>query len=160
MKRFFALLIPVMLLAVVPVAAQGRCGCRDCRDDCRHYRVPQYYVNDNGVFFEGRRVEGASPSGFVALGDGYAKDAWAVYYFGNKINFARDSWNVYYNGVKINGASADSFRVLNDGYAKDAWNVYFDGVKINGAMADSFSCGPDGYAHDTWNTYYYGRKIK
>ena len=130
MKRFFALLIPVMLLAVVPVAAQGRCGCRDCRDDCRHYRVPQYYVNDNGVFFEGRRVEGASPSGFVALGDGYAKDVWAVYYFGNKINFAsvesfqvsgygyaRDSWNVYYNGVKIDGASADSFRVLNDGYA-------------------------------------------
>lgn len=132
MKKFFAIVIPFMLLAVLPVAAQGRCGCRDCRDccdDCRHYRVPQYYVNDNGVFFDGRRVEGASPSGFAVLGDGYAKDAWAVYYFGNKINFA----------------SAESFQVSGYGYARDAWNVYFDGVKIDGAMADSFSCGPDGY---------------
>ncbi|MDE6377575.1 MAG: DKNYY domain-containing protein, partial [Duncaniella sp.] len=60
----------------------------------QHHR-PTYFISDNKVFFDGKRVKGAVASSFEILRDGYAKD----------------SWNVYYRGVKINGATSNSFNV-------------------------------------------------
>ena len=74
---------------------------------------PSYFVDSNGVYFDGHKVKDASSMNFKDLGDFYAKD----------------TWNVYYQGVKISGASAGSFTVLGDGYAKDTWSVYFNGKK-------------------------------
>lgn len=51
---------------------------------------------------------------FKVLGEGYAKDAW----------------NVYYDGLKVENASAGSFEVLRDGYARDTWNTYCRGCRI------------------------------
>lgn len=115
---------------------------RDERGGRRHHR-PKYVIGNYDVFFDGRKVEGASASSFKILKYGYAKDAWSV----------------YYRGAKIKGASESSFKVLGDGYAKDTWNVYYRGAKIKGASESSFEVLGDGYAKDTWSTYYMGRKI-
>ena len=40
------------------------------------------------VFFQGRKVGGASASSFENIGKGYGKDAWSVYYRGEKIDGA------------------------------------------------------------------------
>ena len=108
----------------------------------RRYHSP-YLVSNDRVFFNGRRVDGATASSFAILKDGYAKD----------------KWNVYYCGEKLKGATSNSFEALGYGYAKDKWNVYFDGEKIKGASPNGFKVLYDGYAEDKWNTYYWGRKI-
>ncbi|MFQ7387519.1 MAG: DKNYY domain-containing protein [Alistipes sp.] len=41
----------------------------------------------DGVF-QGRKVGGASASSFENIGKGYGKDAWSVYYRGEKIDGA------------------------------------------------------------------------
>ena len=74
------------------------------------------YAKDTwNVYFDGKKINGASPESFKVLRDGYAKD----------------TWNVYFDAVKIEGASPDSFKVLRDGYAKDTWNTYYFGRKID-----------------------------
>ena len=37
-----------------------------------------YYISDNGVFFDGHKIKGASAFTFKILSDGYAADAWSV----------------------------------------------------------------------------------
>ena len=52
------------------------------------------YSKDNWtVYYEGRKVKGASASSFTDLGGGYGKD----------------DWTVFYRGRKVEGASASSF---------------------------------------------------
>ena len=84
-----------MAFVAVPCVAQRDYDTHSDRRECRHHR-PRYYVGNDDVYFEGRKIEGASASSFSILHDGYAKDTWTV----------------YYNGIKIDGASADSFKVL------------------------------------------------
>lgn len=60
-------------------------------------------------------MEGAAVLSFEYLGDGYARDAWTV----------------FYNGRKMADAAVLSFRILGDGYARDAWNTYHCGRKID-----------------------------
>ncbi|WP_371277455.1 DKNYY domain-containing protein [Muribaculum sp.] len=45
--------------------------------------------------------------------------------------YACDAWNVYFNGDKIKGASPERFRILRDGYAEDGRNTYYLGRKVS-----------------------------
>ena len=74
------------------------------------------------VYYRGLKVEGASASSFVDLGDGYGKD----------------NWKVFYCGEEVKGASASSFENIGKGYGKDAWSVYYRGEKIDGASPATF----------------------
>lgn len=144
MKRILIIFISLMIISPTVVSARKHPHRRPGHEkqEKRHHR-PMCYISDNGVFFDGHKIKGASAFTFKILSDGYAADAWSVYYL----------------GVKIKGASPDSFKALDGGYAKDTWSVYYDGAKIKGASPDSFICGHDGYARDNWHTYYRGRKI-
>ncbi len=51
---------------------------------------------------------------FSVLGDGYAIDAFSVWYCGQEIK----------------DAVSGSFRVLGDGYAEDGFNTYYYGKKV------------------------------
>ncbi|MDY5680659.1 MAG: DKNYY domain-containing protein, partial [Prevotella sp.] len=44
--------------------------------------------------------------------------------------YSKDAFNVYYYGEKLNDASASSFKVDDDGYAHDAFSMYYYGKKI------------------------------
>jgi hypothetical protein len=45
------------------------------------------YAKDRwNVYFDAKKIEGASPDNFKVLRDGYAKDTWNTYYFGRKID--------------------------------------------------------------------------
>ena len=71
------------------------------------------YSKDNWtVYYEGRKVKGASASSFTDLGGGYGKD----------------DWTVFYRGRKVEGASASSFESLGNGMGKDNWHTYQYGV--------------------------------
>lgn len=78
-----------------------------------------------------------------ALGDGYSKD----------------DFNVYFNGRKIE-ALGMSFHRLGGGYGKDDFNVYYLGRKLKDASAMSFKYIGDGVGVDDFNKFYNGRKIK
>ena len=56
----------------------------------------------------------ASARSFKDLGWGYGKDAFDVYYMGDKVS----------------GASSSSFKVLKDGYAEDAFDTYYRGKVV------------------------------
>lgn len=55
------------------------------KQEKRHHR-PMYYISDNGVFFDGHKIKGASPDSFRCGRDGYARDNWHTYYRGRKID--------------------------------------------------------------------------
>lgn len=47
------------------------------------------YSKDNWtVYYQGRKVKGASASSFTDLGGGYGKDNWTVFYRGRKVEGA------------------------------------------------------------------------
>lgn len=73
--------------------------------------------------------------------------------------YAKDAFEAYYYGQKIRGANSPTFQVLRGGYAKDAFEVYFEGKKIRGADAHSFRYDGNGYAHDAFRHYYFGERI-
>lgn len=78
-----------------------------------------------------------------ALGDGYSKDDFKVYFNGHAIE-----------------ASAMSFRRLGGGYGKDDFNVYYLGRKLEDASALSFKYIGDGVGVDDFNKFYNGRKVQ
>ena len=80
MKSFLSVLALLMTLSSQPCLARS-----NDRDRCeRHYEHRHdrqlYYVGENDVFYDGVKIDGASASSFSILRDGYAKDAWNVYY--------------------------------------------------------------------------------
>lgn len=93
--RYILLISLLVAFIAMPCVAQRDYDAHGNRRECRHHR-PQYYVGNNDVYFDGRKIEGASKSSFSILRDGYAKDTWTVYYC----------------GVKIDGASANSYYVF------------------------------------------------
>ena len=82
----------------------------------------RYAKDGKSVYYQGKKVAGASAASFVDLGSGYGKDAR----------------NVYYQGRRILKASPSSFINLGRGYGKDARNVYYLGNTVRGASPDSF----------------------
>ena len=76
------------------------------------------YSKDNWtVYYEGRKVKGASASSFTDLGGGYGKD----------------NWTVFYRGRKVEGASASSFESLGNGIGRDIWHTYHYGERDDGS---------------------------
>ena len=76
------------------------------------------YSKDNWtVYYEGRKVKGASASSFTDLGGGYGKD----------------DWTVFYRGRKVEGASASSFESLGNGMGKDNWHTDHYGERYDGS---------------------------
>lgn len=102
-----------------------------------------YFKSNFDVFYNGRKLEGASAGTFREIGAGYAKD----------------SFRVYYCGQPLEGASPGTFREIGGGYAKDSFLVYYCGRKLSGASANTFRYSGRGYGCDTFNTYFLGRKI-
>jgi hypothetical protein len=102
-----------------------------------------YFKTNMNVYYGDRKLDAMAHS-FVELEGGYAKDAF----------------NVYYCGEKIKGVMASSFNYVGGGYAKDSFNVYYRGEKVKGAMASSFKYTGDGYGQDSFNAYYRGKKIE
>ena len=83
------------------------------RDEYDPYYNEGYIVTSNAVLYNGRKIS-SSASSFKDLGWGYGKDAFEVYYMGNKVS----------------GASSSSFKVLKDGYAEDAFDTYYRGKVV------------------------------
>ena len=54
------------------------------------------------------------PSTFKELGGGYAKDAFTVFYCGEKVE----------------GAMASTFKYTGEGYGQDTFDAYFRGKKL------------------------------
>lgn len=90
------------------------------------------YSKDNWtVYYEGRKVKGASASSFTDLGGGYGKD----------------DWTVFYRGRKVEGASASSFESLGNGMGKDTGIPTSTGNAMTGAR-----CRAKGWAAVTRRT--------
>ena len=102
-----------------------------------------YMKDKSNVYFNGKKIVGANASSFATLDDGYAKDSFQAYYFGQKI-----------------GTTTGNFRVLGDGYARDTFTVWYMGKKIEGSAMGDFKVLGNGYARDSFNTWYLGKKLK
>ena len=85
----------------------------DPRDEYDPYYNEGYIVTSNAVLYNGRKIS-ASARSFKDLGWGYGKDAFDVYYMGDKVS----------------GASSSSFKVLKDGYAEDTFDTYYRGKVV------------------------------
>jgi hypothetical protein len=108
------------------------------------YEASRYHKTNFDVYYNGRKLDGATASSFKDLGRGYAKDAFNVYYFGRKLE----------------DATASSFLIMDGGYAKDSFNAYYHGKKLPDVSGTSnFKYQGNGYATDGFNMYYDGRKI-
>lgn len=70
--------------------------------------------------------------------------------------YAKDAFSVYYAGQKVIGGVPSSFQALSDGYGKDAFTVYYAGAPVTGAVVSSFEVLGGGYAKDAFSTYYNG----
>ena len=95
MKKMIVVLLSAFALlsggdaCFAQVSAARHGGVHPGRD-----RRPEGYSKDSWtVYYRGLKVEGASASSFVDLGDGYGKD----------------NWKVFYCGEEVKGASASSF---------------------------------------------------
>lgn len=77
-------------------------------------RESAYHVSTFTVYYQGRKVQNASPNSFQVLGGGYAKD----------------SFRVFYDGEEVAGASAVSFTYDGKGYGHDAFNTFYRGRKL------------------------------
>ena len=47
----------------------------------------------------------------------------------HKPRYMIGDFEVFFGGMPVKGASAATFKVLQNGYAREAWNVYYDGVR-------------------------------
>ncbi|WP_304644685.1 DKNYY domain-containing protein [uncultured Duncaniella sp.] len=90
MKKILFILAMAISLSAISLSAEER-GCRQrggrlvFEHQGRHHR-PAYFIGENNVYFEGRKIQDASASSFAILHDGYAKDTWNTYYWGRKID--------------------------------------------------------------------------
>ena len=152
MKKMIVVLLSAFALlsggdaCFAQVSAARHGGVHSGRD-----RRPEGYSKDSWtVYYRGLKVEGASASSFVDLGDGYGKDNWKVFYCGEEVKGAsassfeslgkgrgRDNWNTYLYGERQR-ANAKMTRTLGGGYSKDSWTVYYRGEKIDGASPATF----------------------
>lgn len=134
-------------------------------------RRPEGYSKDSWtVYYRGLKVEGASASSFVDLGDGYGKDNWKVFYCGEEVKGAsassfeslgkgrgRDNWNTYLYGERQR-ANAKMTRTLGGGYSKGSWTVYYREREVEGAAAGSFVSLGGGYGKDAWTVFFRAAK--
>ena len=152
MKKMIVVLLSAFALlsggdaCFAQVSAARHGGVHPGRD-----RRPEGYSKDSWtVYYRGLKVEGASASSFVDLGDGYGKDNWKVFYCGEEVKGAsassfeslgkgrgRDNWNTYLYGERQR-ANAKMTRTLGGGYSKGSWTVYYREREVEGAAAGSF----------------------
>jgi hypothetical protein len=81
-------------------------------DDITHL----YSQDEESVYYNNRKIEGALPSSFEILEYGY---------------YAKDKNSAYYHGTKIEGADPQTFIFLENHYAKDKNAVYDNGRIVN-----------------------------
>lgn len=133
------------------------------------------YARDaEGVYFRGRRIEGADASTFSEikkedLGTSYFKDKNFVYRLGKKIEglkpvsvkvlnemYLVDNDSVFYFQNKIAGADPGSFRVFADqeSWGKDKNTVYFQNVAYPEVDPATLEFLERGYAKDKSKVYY------
>ena len=173
MKKMIVVLLSAFALlsggdaCFAQVSAARHGGVHPGRD-----RRPEGYSKDSWtVYYRGLKVEGASASSFVDLGDGYGKDNWKVFYCGEEVKGAsassfeslgkgrgRDNWNTYLYGERQR-ANAKMTRTLGGGYSKDSWTVYYREREVEGAAAGSFVSLGGGYGKDAWTVFFQGRKV-
>lgn len=85
----FALSIPAISHAQCP---QSDCDIHHCQshNNCshankrHHHHNNDYMVSNFKVYYRGKTVEGATASSFTILDEGYAKDAFRVFYRGQR----------------------------------------------------------------------------
>lgn len=173
MKKMIVVLLSAFALlsggdaCFAQVSAARHGGVHPGRD-----RRPEGYSKDSWtVYYRGLKVEGASASSFVDLGDGYGKDNWKVFYCGEEVKGAsassfeslgkgrgRDNWNTYLYGERQR-ANAKMTRTLGGGYSKGSWTVYYREREVEGAAAGSFVSLGGGYGKDAWTVFFQGRKV-
>lgn len=103
--------------------------------------VMGFYKNvHDTIMYLNKPIEGASNVGgkFTELGNRWAKDAF----------------NVYYAGDKVEGATASTFKVLGGKYATDKFTVYYGDEKTK-MSPSGFKYLGDGYAKDTFGGLYH-----
>ena len=139
MKKMIVVLLSAFALlsggdaCFAQVSAARHGGVHPGRD-----RRPEGYSKDSWtVYYRGLKVEGASASSFVDLGDGYGKD----------------NWKVFYCGEEVKGASASSFESLGKGRGRDNWNTYLYGERQRANAKMTRTLG-GGYSKDSWTVYY------
>jgi len=108
------------------------------------FEVIDFYIgkDENGVYNEGKYVDGIDIHSFQLLNFKYAKDINAVYYIFNEFSlltladattfevdesnmFSTDQDSVYYDGEIITDADPKTFEVITANYFKDRNGIYY-----------------------------------
>lgn len=118
----------------------------------------EYEIKSKNVYFNSILLKDAQSSSFEVIDrdSDYGKDAYNVYYKGNKLLGAdplsftyivkgtieslyfKDKKNIYYEGIKIERADFKSFKILGSGYSVDKNTAYYEGKKIRGSDSKTF----------------------
>ena len=107
----------------------------------------RYVINDTGVFWNGKKIEGVDMQTFNQFAFRF-------------IQYAKDKNTVYYKGEVIKNADVETFEIfLNFDYSKDKNTVYFKGKKISGADPASFEALSSELSRDKNDFYYNGNKL-
>ncbi|HRH70058.1 MAG TPA: DKNYY domain-containing protein [Flavobacteriales bacterium] len=144
-----------------------------------------YALDMDHVFYEGRRIPGAEPGGFVVLGTCYARDGRGVFFRDERIEgadpatfalfsenensrgevyYAQDKDHIYVNAAPFKGVDRASFRILDEKYTVDTNGVYFRMKKVANADPLSFKVYPhffgDADAEDRSHKYGDGKRVE
>jgi len=106
-------------------------------------RQPHHYRKDAfAVYYDGQKVADADPSSFKDLGGGYGQDAFTTFFAGRSI------------------AHGTQLHASDDGYAEDDFNVFFDGGTVDGVFPQDFTDLGGGYARTSFgHALYAGQTI-
>lgn len=103
-----------------------------------------YVTLDEGRGKVSQPIQGADPSSFVILKNGYAKDKWQLYFEGR----------AFWSGTHFYDQAPSSFTVLANGYARDDERAYYRGSPIARVDMETFHVARDGnWARDKKDIY-------
>lgn len=108
--------------------------------------ISEYVRFDNELFYQDTLIEGAYVESFEIVKDTYAKDAFAVYFEGEKISgadpdtfrfvpnadgdltpYTKDDDYVYYEGERLEAIDVATAKFLYNYYVRDAYSIWYIG---------------------------------
>ncbi len=109
----------------------------------------EYAKDDERVFYQGKKIEGADAKTFEAIGDFYA----------------RDKYRGYYGGDSIRSSSGTTFKIIDSYYSTDGKDIFYDTIPLKVASVKNFrfvfKSGDNDW--ERWTTdgkYYYFKSFK
>ncbi len=134
--------------------------------------APSYIMDAHGVYFKGKKIDGADPETFVLFDPNDRSDGYGGS-IGDADRYAHDKSHVYFRGILVEGADPSSFQVISTGgyadeFGKDTAAVFYFDKKIDVAQPDSFTpltfqvkegCRPGPYSKDAQYVYFGAKRV-